>query len=109
MYQTATQWILGVRPTYAGLRVDPQLPGSWESLEVTRKFRGTTYHIVLEQDQGIQSPVTIFEGKVLENTSVIPWAAEGKTVEVQVRIPAKPERVAVPKTKEAVLAVPTPA
>ncbi len=42
---TVTQWILGVKPHYDGLMIDPCIPTSWEGYKVTRKFRGVTYNI----------------------------------------------------------------
>ena len=48
-----TQWILGIRPDYAGLRVEPVLPGSWDSYRASRRFRGVTYDIeVIRQGDG---------------------------------------------------------
>lgn len=44
-YQAATQYILGVRPMYAGLLVDPCIPADWDGFEVWRTFRGTRYQI----------------------------------------------------------------
>lgn len=44
-YQAATQYILGLRPEYGGLRLDPCIPPQWDGFEVTRQFRGSRYHI----------------------------------------------------------------
>lgn len=44
-YRAATQYILGIRPEYAGLRVDPCIPSAWEGFEVNRVFRGVRYQI----------------------------------------------------------------
>ena len=43
-----TQWILGIRPEYDGLRVDPVLPAGWPGFTATRRFRGATYIIQVE-------------------------------------------------------------
>jgi cellobiose phosphorylase len=40
-----TQYILGIRPDYDGLTIDPCIPNDWEGFKVTRKFRGTIYEI----------------------------------------------------------------
>jgi cellobiose phosphorylase len=40
-----SQWILGVRPEYDGLRIEPCLPRSFARVEITRVFRGCTYRI----------------------------------------------------------------
>lgn len=45
MYQTGTQWILGIRADYEGLRIDPCIPSEWDGFEATRKYRGAIYHI----------------------------------------------------------------
>jgi cellobiose phosphorylase len=47
MYQTGTQWILGIRADYEGLRIDPCIPSSWEGFKAKRKYRGVTYHITV--------------------------------------------------------------
>ena len=40
-----SQWILGIRPEYDGLRIDPCLPPDWEGFTVERAFRGSRYRI----------------------------------------------------------------
>ncbi len=44
-YVAGTQWILGVRPEFDGLIVDPCIPASWPEFTVSRRFRGALYHI----------------------------------------------------------------
>jgi len=44
-YLAATQWILGIRPEYNGLCIDPCIPSSWDGFTAERKFRGQLYHI----------------------------------------------------------------
>ncbi len=46
-YVAATQWIVGIRPELAGLRIDPRLPAGWGEIRVTRRFRGATYRILV--------------------------------------------------------------
>ncbi len=45
MYTAATKYILGVRPDYDGLVIDPCIPPAWEGFTVTRRWRGATYSI----------------------------------------------------------------
>jgi len=52
-YQAGLKYILGIRPEYDGLRVDPCIPASWEGFEVSRKFRGATYHIRVSNPDGV--------------------------------------------------------
>jgi cellobiose phosphorylase len=47
-YQAATQFILGVRPTYKGLIIDPCVPRSWDAYTVTRVFRNASYRITIK-------------------------------------------------------------
>ena len=48
MYLAATQYLLGIRPTWDGLEIDPCLPEQLLPAKVTRVFRGCTYHITIE-------------------------------------------------------------
>ncbi|KKL07497.1 hypothetical protein LCGC14_2585440, partial [marine sediment metagenome] len=41
----ATHYILGIRPEYDGLRIDPCIPTDWKGFRVTRRFRGVCYDI----------------------------------------------------------------
>lgn len=40
MYFAATQHILGFRPDYDGVVIDPCIPTDWNGFEMTRKYRG---------------------------------------------------------------------
>jgi cellobiose phosphorylase len=40
-----THYLLGVRPEFHGLRIDPVLPASWQGARMTRSFRGAVYEI----------------------------------------------------------------
>jgi len=48
-YYAITQWILGIRTSFDGLRISPVIPKSWRGFKATRIFRGVTYHIVVER------------------------------------------------------------
>jgi cellobiose phosphorylase len=45
VYQAATQYILGIQPTFDGLRIDPCIPAEWDGFTVKRYFRGVLYEI----------------------------------------------------------------
>ena len=78
-----TQHILGVRPEFEGLRVEPCLPGSMTDLAITRRCRGAEYRITVDR---IGPPGVRVDGAAIEG-SVIPYAAPGQTVEVAVTMP----------------------
>jgi cellobiose phosphorylase len=52
-YVAMTQWILGVRPTFDGLKVAPCVPADLHGYRVIRRFRGTTYDIRVENPEGV--------------------------------------------------------
>jgi cellobiose phosphorylase len=52
-YLAATQWLLGVRPTYQGLRIDPCIPRAWEGFSAFRRYRGAKYDIHVENPNHI--------------------------------------------------------
>jgi cellobiose phosphorylase len=58
-YQAATQYILGIRPTYSGLLIDPCIPAAWDCLSVRRTFRGVVHEIDVNNPdhvcQGVRS------------------------------------------------------
>ncbi|MDF2924793.1 MAG: hypothetical protein K0R57_3707 [Paenibacillaceae bacterium] len=53
----ATQYLLGVRPVLAGLRIDPCIPNAWKSFTVKRLFRNCTASILVENPHGAESGV----------------------------------------------------
>jgi N,N'-diacetylchitobiose phosphorylase len=56
-YYTAVQYILGIRPDYNGLIIDPCIPAEWKSFTVSRKFRGKVVKIEVRNPNGVQKGV----------------------------------------------------
>ncbi len=56
-YVAATQYILGVRPEFDGLRIDPCLPEGWNGFAVTRLFRGMDLTINVVNVDGLATGV----------------------------------------------------
>ena len=56
MYLAATQYLLGVRPTWDGLEIDPCLPEQLLPAKVTRVFRGCRYEITITKNQKLSLP-----------------------------------------------------
>jgi cellobiose phosphorylase len=52
-YYAATQYILGIRPEYSGLRIEPCILPSWDKVSMSRTFRGATYNIELLNPLGL--------------------------------------------------------
>lgn len=56
-YYAITQYILGIRPHYNGLEIDPCIPANWPGFKVARVFRGATYHIEVLNPDGVSKGV----------------------------------------------------
>ncbi len=57
LHRVATHWILGIRPQEDGLLVDPSIPAHWPGFKVTRRFRGATYAIEVENPEHVSRGV----------------------------------------------------
>lgn len=84
-YVCITQYILGVRPDYNGLIVDPCIPAAWDGFTVTRIFRGAEYNIVVKNPAHICKGVKklVVDGKEIEG-NIIPAFTDDKRHEVEV-------------------------
>ena len=84
-FLNASQYILGIRPDYDGLIVDPCIPSFMDGFTAKRDFRGTNYNIEVENpdhvEKGIAS-VTV-DGNAFEG-NLIPVDAGKKEVHVKV-------------------------
>jgi len=84
-YQAATQYILGVRPTYEGLLIDPCIPAAWDGFEVTREFRNAVYEIEIRNPHHASKGVRLatLDGDDLEG-NIVPALGDGKLHRVEV-------------------------
>lgn len=80
-----TQYILGIKPDYDGILVDPAIPKAWDTYQVTRRFRGDTYKITVKNPEHVSKGVKslLVDGKEAAS-AVIPYAGDGKVHEVTV-------------------------
>jgi cellobiose phosphorylase len=83
-YVAITQWILGIRPTYAGLRIAPVVPGDWPGFRATRVFRGVTYRISVERAGPGNATALTVDGEPVEG-NVVSLPPDDRT-EVHVRV-----------------------
>ncbi len=70
-----SQYILGIRPDYDGLIIDPCIPTDWNELKITRKFRNKTFRI------HIQNPSHVSRG--IKNLIVNEQSVEGNCVPLE--------------------------
>ena len=78
-FVAATQWILGIRPTFEGLRIAPAIPAWWPGFEASREFRGVTYEIRARRDGPGDTVSLTVDGRPVPG-SVVPLAPRGATV-----------------------------
>lgn len=82
-YYAVTHYILGIRPEFDHLTVDPCIPSSWEGFTVQRVFRGATYHIEVKNENKVQKGVKkiLINGKEEDK---IPILKPGESCDVTV-------------------------
>ncbi len=80
-----SQFILGIRPQFDGLEIDPCVPSNFGSFTVERKFRGATYEITVENATGVQKGVQsiTLDGKAINGT-LLPVCSDGEKHSVHV-------------------------
>ncbi len=88
LHRVVAEWVLGVRPEWEGLRIDPCLPLDWNHAEMTRPFRGHRYRIVIERSDALHdragAQITL-DGVALASNLVPPPAGPAALHEVHVR------------------------
>ncbi len=57
LFKVGLEWILGIRPTVAGLVIDPCIPSEWDGFKVRRTFRGATYLVEVKNPNHINCGV----------------------------------------------------
>lgn len=73
MFYAATEYILGIRPEYDGLCIDPKIPTEWEGFDVTRMCRGTKCEISVKSSG---ESLYVNGDKIPGN--IVPWNLFGK-------------------------------
>lgn len=82
-YYTATQFILGIRPHYDGLVIEPCISSQWREFSVRRTFRGATYDITVHNPHGVEKGITsITMDGAKVNGNIIPHKEGHHIVEV---------------------------
>ena len=56
-YYAATRYMLGIRPAFDYLTIDPCIPAAWDGFTATRQWRGAVYDIAVENPQHVEKGV----------------------------------------------------
>jgi cellobiose phosphorylase len=62
------EYLLGIRPDFDGLLVDPHLPEEFKHLHITRVYRGNTYDINI--DNTAKNPSLYIDGKKVDGRRI---------------------------------------
>lgn len=83
LQRVATHWILGIRPNYGYIDVDPVIPSSWKSFKYKRVFDNTTYLFEVQNPEGVSYGVKriLFDGKEVDK---VPIVKDGKEHKIEV-------------------------
>lgn len=82
-FVASSQEILGIKPDYNGLKIEPHLPNEMKNVKVTRIYRGVKYNIEISNNHVPYQ--MIVDGKEIEGTT-IPYNKSLKEVNVKVSI-----------------------
>lgn len=82
-----SQDILGIKPGYDGLTIDPCVSKDWKEYTVTRAYRGAIYNITIKNPMGICKGVgSLTVNGELVSGNVVPVQAEGSVNTVEVTL-----------------------
>lgn len=56
-YFASTHYMLGIRPGFDGLVLDPCIPADWKGFEVSRRWRDAVYNITVKNPEGVQKGI----------------------------------------------------
>lgn len=76
-----SQFILGIKPDYDGLSIQPRIPSHMKGFKATREYRGNTYHINVINNGGNQLTCSV-DGK--DHQGALPFDKDGKEYQVEI-------------------------
>ncbi|HHY46189.1 MAG TPA: glycosyl transferase family 36 [Firmicutes bacterium] len=82
MLVASLQWILGIRPEFKGLRIDPVIPPAWDGFHVRRPFRGAIYEIEVKNPSHVSHGVreVRVDGKIVPGNLIPAGPADSMAV-----------------------------
>lgn len=87
LHRIVSEWVLGVRPEWDGLRIDPCLPPGWTRAGMARPYRGCTYEVRIERSDRLPERATevTLDGERLKDNLIAPPCKAGAHHHVHVR------------------------
>lgn len=86
-FVNVSQYIIGIRPEFDGLVVDPCIPSDMPGFKATRIFRDATYNITVENPNGAQKGVAklVVDGQEMSG-NIIPFVDGKKEYNVTITL-----------------------
>jgi cellobiose phosphorylase len=106
--RVSQEWVLGIRPTWHGLLIDPCPPESLGRVQVTRRWRGVPVHVSFDAGDFVpgRRPVVTRLGAEVPGGLITPEMARACGGEVRVHVAWAPEPQAVLHAPRAVRSTP---
>jgi cellobiose phosphorylase len=80
-----SQYILGIKPDFDGLLIDPCIPSDLDTIKLTRVFRGNTFNISIENPNHVETGVKeVYVNGVPYESNLIRTTKEDDEIEVRV-------------------------
>jgi cellobiose phosphorylase len=85
MFKVITEEILGIKPTYEGLKISPCIPNRWRLFKLRRAFRNAQYTIEVINPRYVSQGIAevIVDGKTIKS-NIIPEFGDEKRHYVKV-------------------------
>ncbi|MCR5736560.1 MAG: N,N'-diacetylchitobiose phosphorylase [Eubacterium sp.] len=82
-YFSATRYMLGIRPGFNTMEIDPCIPADWKEFSVSRVWRGATYDIHVTNPNGVMKGVKEIKlnGEIVNE---IPAMPAGTTTKIEI-------------------------
>jgi len=87
MWIAYNYYLLGIRPEFDGLVIDPKMPADWDQYSVERPFRGDHYSVLVKKNTRL-APGELkiqLDGKTIKGNLIIP-VKDGNTHQVNVEL-----------------------
>ncbi len=86
-YYAAGQYILGIRPEYNGITIDPCIPSRWPSFKVKRRFRNKWLTINVDNSRNVEKGIVqlTVNGESIDG-NYIPFEMLGNQNEIMVKM-----------------------
>jgi hypothetical protein len=74
VYRVLMESIMGVRPTWEGLLIEPCIPSHWRGFKMTRRYRDHVYHIEVTRltPDGLSVDSVTLDGQTLQANTLPP-------------------------------------